>query len=316
MTYRQPKPRRPRRSTSASAVPALRGVQTLAGAGTRLLPWSRGLRKEFLPLYDRGRDGVPVLKPLAHLVLETLMGAGVSDVTLVVQPSDLELVRNYFTVDASFLAQHRRHPERLVETREFYRRLTELRIRYALQPRPTGFGDAVLRAESSLEGEPFLLHASDAFLIEPKRGVLPRAMGKLLRSEGLDAVLLVRRVADARRYGVVVGRRDGRYGPWIRLAVDQMEEKPARPRSQWAATAVYAFSPALFDGLRAARREAARGTELELTAGIQELLTRGGKVAALVLEPPSSWRSVGSPEGFLRALRATYDLFSSAAPKK
>lgn len=292
----------------------MRGVQTLAGAGTGMLPWSRGLRKEFLPLYDRGRDGVPVLKPLAHLVLETLMGAGVSDVTLVVRPTDLALVRNYFTVDSAFLEQHSRHPSRLVETREFYRRLGDLRIRYALQPRPTGFGDAVLRAEPCLDGMPFLLHASDALIIESQRGALPRAMGELLRSETLDAVLLVRRVTDPRRYGVVVGRANGRYKSWKRLQVDGMEEKPRRPRSRWAATAVYAFSPSLFDALRSARQHAARGAELEVTAGIQELLRGGGKVAALVLEPPSAWRSVGSPDGFLRALRATRDLFNSPVP--
>jgi dTDP-glucose pyrophosphorylase len=307
--------RRSPRAVARRAPASMRGVLTLAGAGTRMLPWSRGLRKEFLPLYDRGHDGTPVLKPLAHLVLETLTGAGISDVTLVVQPSDLALVRKYFSVDTTFLDQHREHPERLVETREFYRHLVELRFRYALQPRPVGFGDAVLRAEPQLAGEPFLLHASDALLLESRRGTLPRAMGDLLREEDLDAVLLVRRVADPRRYGVVVGRGAGRYGPWRRLHVEQMEEKPAHPRSHWAATAVYAFSPRIFDALRLVRRHSAPGTELELTSGIQELITRPGKVAALVLEPPSAWRSVGSPEGFFRALRETYELSSAADAK-
>ncbi|MGA9838958.1 MAG: sugar phosphate nucleotidyltransferase [Thermoplasmata archaeon] len=297
------------------ALRPLRGVLTLAGAGTRMLPWSRGLRKEFLPLYDRGHDGSPVLKPLAHLVLETLTSAGVSDVTLVVQPTDLALVRNYFTVDPSFLEQHRQHPERLVETREFYRRLVDLRIRYALQPRPTGFGDAVLRSEPRLGGAPFLLHASDALLLEPARGTLPHGMGELLRRESLDAVLLVRRVPDARRYGVVVGREVARYRSWRRLDVSGMEEKPTHPRSHWAATAVYAFAPTVFDALRSARRKAPRGSELELTHGIADLLAGGGRVAALVLEPADAWRSVGSPDGFYRALRATYGQLSGARPK-
>ena len=235
-------------------------------------------------------------------------------VTLVVRPSDLALVRNYFTVDAAFLEQHRQHPERLVETRELYRELVDLRLRYALQPRPIGFGDAVLRAEPHLGGRPFLLHASDAFLLEPRRGELPRAMGDLLLRERRDAVLLVRRVKDPRRYGVVVGHSAGRFRSWRRLGIESMEEKPARPRSHWAATAVYAFSPRLFESLRSARREASRGTELELTAGIQDLIGRGGKVDALVLGRPSDWRSVGSPEGFFRALKATYGRFHPTPP--
>lgn len=270
-----------------------------------MLPWSRGLRKEFLPLYDRGASGSPVLKPIAHLVLEGMMAAGVSDVTLVVQPRDLGFVQEYFTVDPSFLERHGRHSERVAETRDFYAKLRHLRIRYALQPHAEGFGDAVLRAESYVGTEPFLLQASDGVVIERHRGAVLRAMGELVTGEELDAVLLVRRVTDPRSYGVVEGRLAGRYGSWQRIAVERIEEKPRRPRSHWAATAVYAFSPRLFDALRAVRRRSEKGAELELTAGIQELLERNGRISALVLEPATDWRSVGSPEGFLRALRAT-----------
>lgn len=270
-----------------------------------MLPWSRSLRKEFLPLFDAGRERGPVLKPVAHLVVETLIGAGVADLTLVVQPRDREAVANYFTVDSDLLRRIRRHPERLVETREFYDQLRSLRLRYAVQPKPAGFGDAVLRAAPGVGDRPFLVHASDAFLDEPHRGDLPRAMGKLLVEEDIDGVLLVRRVADPSRYGVVNGTSAGRYGRWRRLSVTGIEEKPAHPRSHWAATAVYAFRPRLFDALRQVQRARPRAPELELTWGIQRMLDDGGSVAALVAAPPAHWRSVGSPEGYFRALRAT-----------
>ena len=270
-----------------------------------MLPWSRGLRKEFLPLYDRGQNNAPVLKPIAHLVLEAFMDAGVSDVTLVVQPRDLALVQDYFTVDPSFLERHGHHPDRLAETRDFYAKLRELRLRYAVQPHPLGFGDAVMRSEPFVGTEPFLLQASDGVVLEAHRGAVHRAMAELLRAEDLDAVLLVRRVADPRRYGVIEGRPVGRYGAWRRLNVERMEEKPTHPRSHWAAAAVYAFSPRLFDALRHAKTKAPPGTELELTSGIQGLIANGGRVSALILEPATGWRSVGSPEGYLRALRAT-----------
>jgi dTDP-glucose pyrophosphorylase len=301
-----------RRSTEGGAArprgprdAGLAGVLTLAGEGTRMLPWSRGLRKEFLPLFDSGEGRPSVLKPVAHLVVETLMGAGVGDLTLVVRPKDRSTVANYFTVDRDLFRDAGRHPERLAETREFYRRLGRLRIRYAEQPRPTGFGDALLRAAPMIGERPFLLHASDAFLDEPRRGELPGAMGRLLTTERLAAVLLVRRVADPRRYGVVEAHSADRFERWRRLAVTGMEEKPTRPRSHWAATAVYAFDAAIFEALRAARRRAGPAAELEVTWGIQELIDQGGTVAALVAAPPAHWRSVGSPESFYRALRAT-----------
>jgi UTP--glucose-1-phosphate uridylyltransferase len=283
----------------------MEAVVTLAGEGTRMLPWSRGLRKEFLPLYDRGANDLPVLKPVAHLVVETLVAAGAFHLTIVHQPRDAEAVRNYFTVDPTFLRRHRDHGERLGETRRFYDTLRRLRISFVEQPRPGGFGDAVSRAKESVGGQRFLLHAGDAVLLEPHRGRLLRAMAALLERDGLDAVLLVRKVADPRRYGVV----EGRPGPSVhgvrRLDVTAMVEKPKRPRSHWASTAVYAFHPSIFSALEKARRSE-HPKELELTDGIRTLLANGGRVASLVLAPRSGeWWSVGSPEGFNRALART-----------
>jgi len=284
----------------------MEAVVTLAGEGTRMLPWSRGLRKEFLPLYDRGADDRPVLKPVAHLVVETLVAAGVFHLTIVHQPRDAEAVRNYFTVDPMFLRRHRQHGERLTETRRFYDTLRRLRVSFVVQPTPGGFGDAVARAKDSVGGQRFFLHAGDAILLEPHRGRLLRAMAALLERDGLDAVLLVRRVADPRRYGVV----EGRPGPSVqgirRLDVTGMREKPERPKTHWAATAVYAFHPSIFSALEKVR-SSRHPKELELTDGIRSLIANGGRVASLVLAPRSGeWWSVGSPEGFGRALARTH----------
>jgi UTP--glucose-1-phosphate uridylyltransferase len=284
----------------------MEAVVTLAGEGTRMLPWSRGLRKEFLPLYDRGSDGQPVLKPVAHLVVETLVAGGAFHLTIVHQPRDAEVVRNYFTVDPKFLHRHRHHGERLNETRRFYDTLSRFRISFVVQPTPGGFGDAVARAKESVGGQRFFLHAGDAVLLEPHRGHLLRAMGALLERDALDAVLLVRKVADPRRYGVV----EGRPGPSVhgvrRLDVTGMVEKPMEPKSHWAATAVYAFHPSIFAALEKVRRTE-HPRELELTEGIRMLLADGGRVAALILTPRlGGWWSVGSPEGFGRALARTH----------
>jgi UTP--glucose-1-phosphate uridylyltransferase len=283
----------------------MQAVVTLAGEGTRMLPWSRGLRKEFLPLYDRGANGSPVLKPVAHLVVETLVRAGADRITVVAQPKDAEFVRNYFTVDPSFLERHRAHAERLTDTRRFYRTIADVRFTVVVQPHALGFGDAVLRAGPSVRERPFLLHAGDGVLVEPQRGFLLRTMGELLEDDGVDGVLLVRRVDDPRRYGVVEGRLSEPFRGVRRIEVTGMVEKPARPRTHWAATAVYAFGPALFPALEAFRR-ARHPHELELTDGIQTLIEKGGRVAAFVLDPRlGEWRSVGSPEGFAGALART-----------
>ncbi len=283
----------------------MEAVVTLAGEGTRMLPWSRGLRKEFLPLYDRGTNGEPVLKPVAHLVVEELVAAGSFHLTIVHQPRDAGAVRHYFTTDPTFLRRHRRVGDRLAETRRFYDTLRRLRVSFVVQPRPAGFGDAVLRARASVGGQRFFVHAGDAILLEPHRGRLLRAMGAFLERDGLDAVLLVRKVADPRRYGVVEGHPGPAVHGFRRLDVTGMVEKPARPTSRWAATAVYAFHPSIFDALARVRSSKHPG-ELELTDGIRQVLASGGRVGSLILSPrDGEWWSVGSPEGFRRALART-----------
>ncbi|MCI4362638.1 MAG: hypothetical protein L3J77_05560, partial [Thermoplasmata archaeon] len=95
------------------------------------------------------------------------------------------------------------------------------------------------------------------------------------------------------------------------LLVTGMEEKPAKPRSQWAATAAYAFSHRVFDALRALEGTGPTG-EIELTDAIRQLIA-DGHVAALALTPSAGeWRSVGSPEGFQRALELTRRLSTVA----
>ncbi|MGD0256871.1 MAG: sugar phosphate nucleotidyltransferase [Thermoplasmata archaeon] len=294
----------------------MQAVLTLAGEGTRMLPWSRGLRKEFLPLYDRGEDGSLVLKPVAHLVVESLIAAEADLVNVVVQPRDAGAVQAYFTVDHEFLKRHHHHADRLVETRRFYRTLDALRFVYTLQPRPAGFGDAVLRTYPVIGQKPFLLHAGDGIVVEPERGTALRTMAELRERENLDAVVLARTVADPRRYGVFEGRLGKKVGAYPRIDVSRMVEKPEHPKTHWAAAAVYAFGPRLFPALEAVRKDD-RTHELELTAGIQQMIADGGRVAALLLSAKTgTWRSVGSPEGYGRALEATRKVAVRAAPAR
>ena len=289
----------------------MRGVVTLAGEGTRMLPWTRGIRKEFLPLFDWAPGSAPVLKPVAHLVLETMIGAGADDITLVVNPRDLSFVQNYFTVDRELLRRHADKADRLEETRRFYRTLRGLHLHFAIQSPARGFGDAVLQAQPFVGSESFIMQAGDAVLIERHRGALLGHLARLREAEDLDAVILVRRVADPSRYGVLEVVPEGRFEGLRRFRVIGMEEKPARPKSPWAATASYAFSPRLFEGLHAVQREH-HPKELEVTDAIRWLIRNGGKVAALVLTPSQGeWRSVGSPEGFLRAVKRTRSLLAA-----
>lgn len=291
----------------------MKAVVTMAGEGTRMLPATRGLRKEMLPLFYRGRQGNPTLAPVVHHVVRTLHGAGVNELEMVVG-RDQESVERYFRTDEAFIARHLHHPERLVETLALHHLLQSIRFRWTIQSAPRGFGDAVLRARRLVGHSPFLLAAADAILWEPEPGRLLRAMAQLRDREKASAVLLVRKVAEPRNYGVVEGTPQGSIDGVRYLRVTGMEEKPERPRSRWAATAVYAFAPEIYDALAAEAHR--RPSELEVTSAIARMIAEGRTVLAMVLQPSRGrWLSVGSPEGYLRAIRWTYAAAQRPPPR-
>ncbi|HEV2449880.1 MAG TPA: sugar phosphate nucleotidyltransferase, partial [Thermoplasmata archaeon] len=196
---------------------------------------------------------------------------------------------------------------------EFYRALSSVRIDVAIQPEPNGFGDAVLRAAGRVGRHPFLLHAADAVLLEHPLGATLRQMAALQQAEELDGVLLVRRVADPRQYGVVEGELAATWHGYRRIRVRGMQEKPRRPRSKWAATAAYVFGPQIFAALRRERHDTRTG-EHELTSGIARMIDDGHRVDALILPARHGhWSSVGRVPGYLRALRRSQHWAEAAA---
>jgi UTP--glucose-1-phosphate uridylyltransferase len=282
----------------------MKAVVTIAGEGTRMLPVTLGMRKEMLPLFYRGQDGIPVLAPVAHLVVDGLYRAGATNITMVVG-RDVENVLRYFTPDSEVLERHAHQTERLVETLALQQMLYHIHFTWVVQSAPRGFGDALQAAEATVGKEGFVLNAADAILLEPEPGKVLREMAELREKQGASVVLFVRHVANPKRYGVVEGRIAGKWKDHRFLEVKGMEEKPERPKSEWAATALYAFSPEIFDALRYVERKHPK--EVEVTAGISHLIEEGHRVLAMVCRPPKEvWVSVGSPEGYFKALRTSY----------
>lgn len=270
-----------------------------------MLPVTKGLRKEMLPLFCVGHNGVPVLAPVAHLVVSSLYGAGARDLTMVVG-RDAETILRYFTPDHEMMIRHAHHRERLAETVALHELLSRIDFTWVVESTPGGFGHALLSGERSAGDGDFLLHAADAMLLEPTPGHVLRLMSRLKRETGASVVLFVRKVKDPRRYGVVEGEVRSRWEGHDVLEVSAMEEKPLRPRSHWAATALYALDGNIFRALREVKTEE-RPSELEVTSGIQRLLSGGRKVLAMISRPSEErWLSVGSPEGYFRSLHMSY----------
>lgn len=266
-------------------------VITAAGRGSRLLPFSKEIPKEMVPIYTKTKDGRLILKPVLQVIYESLYGHGCRDFCFVVG-REKKAIEDHFTAD-----RFSRHASN-ADLQEFYEQLDSSRITYARQPDPNGFGDAVLQARMFAEDHAFLLHAGDDAILSRGNGHLSRLEDAFFTHDA-DIALLVERVQDPSSYGIVEGMRIGRG----LFRIDQIEEKPKNPKTDLAVIAVYIVKPSIFGLLKEAKP--GRAGEVQLTDSINSLL-EGGNGIAVELEPDETRLDVGTPQKYIKTINDSF----------
>ena len=281
-----------------------KAVIPVAGLGTRLLPTTKEMPKEMLPIFLAERSGL-VIKPVLHVIFEQLYRAGIRDFYFIVGRGK-RAVEDYFTPDEGFirLLEARRKYREVELLGDFYKKIENSNIIFINQPSPRGFGDAVLRAHHSIK-EPFLVHAGDTYIVSEEESHLIKLM-EVKRKLNAEVVLLIQRVEDPRKYGVVEVEEieDNIY------RVTRAIEKPKEPPTNLAIVPVYIFEPTIFRALREV--EEGVGQELQLTDGIQKLIEWGEKVYAVELEEDELVLDIGTPFTYWEALKKSFEYFSKS----
>jgi UTP--glucose-1-phosphate uridylyltransferase len=272
-----------------------------AGRGTRLLPATKETPKEMLPIFSADLDGEMCVKPLLQSIFEQLYEVNVREFCFIVGKGK-ESIINHFTSDGAILESlnSKGNREKSRELGEFYRKLVDVSINFLSQPEPRGFGDAVRRAEPFVN-ESFMVHAGDSLILSKENRHLSR-MNDVHERHGCDATFLVQEVMDPRPFGVIEGTEieKGVY------SVNNVLEKPEKPPTNLAITALYVFTPAIFTALKSVPEGV--GGELQLTDGIQKLIEDGSKVSAVKLEYDEYWLDIGQPQSYWEALERSYAL--------
>lgn len=278
-----------------------KAVITAAGLGTRLLPTTKEIPKEMLPIFTQGSSGEILLKPLIQMIFEQLFEVGIRDFFIVVGRGK-RAIEDHFTKDSSFLDFLRRsNKDRYAEDlQRFYEMIEASNIIFLNQPEPRGFGDAVLRARSLID-ETFLVHAGDTYIISEGLAHIKMPIDVHKRWNA-SATLLVMEVDDPRPYGVI-GGKGAEPDIWV---VEKVEEKPERPWSKLAIMPFYVFEPEIFDML--ADTPPGKGGEIQLTDGIGRLIDRGGRVMAVKLPEGAPRLDIGNPKTFWEAIKTSYEL--------
>jgi UTP-glucose-1-phosphate uridylyltransferase len=261
----------------------------VAGLGTRMLPATKSLPKELLPIIDR---------PLIQFAIDEARAAGVERMVFVSHPSKAA-IEHYVSLDTDLIetlrARGKTRLARMLEQDALDPDETE--VVFTMQEEPLGLGHAVACARRhALPGPVAVLLPDD--LILGAEGCLSEMVAAYRRAGGghMVATMPVPR-RDVSKYGVLsVSARDGRL-----LRADGMVEKPA-PEAAPSTEAVvgrYILDASIFDDL--ARQTPGAGGEIQLTDAIAAGI---GRVGLHGLRLSGERFDCGSKAGLLRATLA------------
>jgi UTP--glucose-1-phosphate uridylyltransferase len=213
-----------------------KAIIPVAGLGTRFLPATKAQPKEMLTLVD---------KPVIQYIVEEAVAAGIKDI-IIVTSQNKRAIEDHF--DRNFELEYRLEQNGKTTALRQVKDITKLaNFIYIRQKSPRGWGDAMLHAESILEGEPFAYLAGDDVVASRTP-----AIGQLMRvyKKYGDGVLGVTRVAkrDTGRYGIVDGVKVAPQTYEVKRLVEKPDPKTAP--STLAVAGRYIFTPDIFPALR------------------------------------------------------------------
>jgi len=268
-----------------------KAVIPVAGLGTRMLPATKAIPKELLPVYDR---------PIIEHVVKEAIAAGITEIILVTR-SGKEAIENHF--DAHYELEHRLEKKGKESILGKVKNIIPGHVTVASvrQSDALGLGHAVLCAKHLLNNEPFAVLLPDVLVLDQElrdQNYSFAAMTDAWNETGIGQIMVERVDSEAiENYGVA-DLGDQASEPFKSIPLKGLVEKPSPEDapSNLAVLGRYILPSKVLDFLESTK--AGVGGEIQLTDALDELLKRDGLNA---FETDAGIFDCGNKQGFLSA---------------